>query len=122
MTDRVRELLFKQIGKRSDGWLFPSPRYQGEHIKRHALTAAWRVTANKAGVSADVDLYCARHTYGTDVMRVTKDPFLTMKLLGHTELSTTERYQHPDMGLIGAMMDERNELRHNSRHSREMVQ
>lgn len=122
MTDRVKELLFQQIGKRSDGWLFPSPRYPGEHIKRHALTAAWRVTANRAGVSADVDLHCGRHPYARNVMRATKDPFLTMRLLGHTELSTTERYQHPDIGMIGAMIDERNELRHKLRHSREMVQ
>lgn len=122
MTDRVKELLLKQIGRRTDGWVFPSPRRRGEHIKRHALTVAWRATANKAGVSPDVDLYCARHTYATDVMQATKDPFLTMKLLGHTELSTTERYQHPNMGMIGALMDERNQLRHNSRHTGQMLQ
>lgn len=51
-------------------------------------------SGNDAGVSPDVDLYCARHAYGTDVMKATKDPFMTMRLLGHTELSTTERYQH----------------------------
>lgn len=122
MTDRVKELLFAQIGKRSDGWIFPSPRYPSQAIKRHALTAAWRKTANKAGVSSDVDLYCARHTYATDVMHATKDPFLTMRLLGHTELSTTERYQHPNLEMIGTLMDERNQLRHTLRHSQEMVQ
>lgn len=122
MTDRVKGLLFRQIGGRLDGWVFPSPRYPGEHIKRHALTSAWRVAANKAGISADVDLYCARHTYGTDVMNATKDPFLTMRLLGHADLGTTSRYQHPNMGMIGALMDERNELRHKLRHSGQMVQ
>jgi len=122
MTDRVKELLFKQIGSRTDGWVFPSPRYANEHIKRHALTTAWRVTANKAGVSADVDLYGARHTYGTDVMNATKDPFLTMRLLGHAELATTSRYQHPSMELVGALMNERNDLRHKQRHSGEMLQ
>ena len=122
MTDRVRELLSKQIGKRTEGWLFPSPRYRGEHIKRNSLSAAWRVTANKAGVSPDVDLYCARHTFATDVMHATKDPFMTMKLLGHTELSTTERYQHPNMDMVGALMNERNQLRHISRHTGQMVQ
>lgn len=122
MTERVKELLTKRIGRRVDGWLFPSPRYPKEHIKRNALTAAWRLTANKAGVSSDVDLYCARHTYGTDVFNATKDPFLTMKLMGHTEISTTERYQHPNMGMIGALMDERNLLRHNLRHTGQMLQ
>ena len=122
MTDRVRGLLFTQVGSRTDGWVFPSPRYPGEHIQRHALTTAWRVTANKAGVSPDVDLYGARHTYGTDVMRATKDPFLTMRLLGHADLSTTGRYQHPSMELVGALMNERNDLRHKQRHSGEMLQ
>ena len=126
MTDRVKQLLFAQIGKRVDGWLFPSPRYQGQHIKRHALTQAWRKAANNAGISADVDFYCARHTFGTDVMQATKNPFLTMKLLGHTELSTTSIYQHPEMDGIGALMNERNRSRanlcHSSCHSGGMLQ
>jgi hypothetical protein len=62
MTDRVKKLLHAQIGKRSGGWLFPSPRYAGQPIKRHALTAAWRMKATKAGVSPDVDpLLCEAH-------------------------------------------------------------
>lgn len=122
MTDRVKELLFTQIGKRTAGWLFPSPRYAGQPIKRHALSTAWRKTATKAGVSPDVDLYCARHTYGTDIMNVTKDPFLTMRLMGHTELSTTDRYQHPNMDHIGQLMNARNDLRHSLRHSSQLLQ
>ena len=122
MTDRVKKLLYAQIGKRSGGWLFPSPRYAGQPIKRHALTAAWRMKATKAGVSPDVDLYCARHTYGTDIMNATKDPFMTMRLMGHTELSTTKRYQHPSMAHIGELMDARNDLRHSSCHSDHLVQ
>jgi integrase/recombinase XerD len=122
MTDRVKKLLYVQIGKRTGGWLFPSPRYRGQPIKRNALTAAWRKKAAQAGVSPDVDLYCARHTYGTDIMQATKDPFLTMQLMGHTELSTTERYQHPNMAHIGELMNARNDLRHSSCHSDHLVQ
>ena len=122
MTDRVKKLLFTQIGKRTAGWLFPSPRYAGQPIKRHALTTAWRKTATKAGVSPDVDLYCARHTYGTDIMNATKDPFLTMRLMGHTELGTTDRYQHPNMTHISELMNARNDLRHSSCHSDHLVQ
>ena len=122
ITDRVRKLLFTQIGKRTAGWLFPSPRYAGQPIKRHALTTAWRKTATKAGVSPDVDLYCARHTYGTDIMNATKDPFLTMRLMGHTELGTTDRYQHPNMTHISELMNARNDLRHSSCHSDHLVE
>lgn len=122
MTNRVKQLLFAQIGKRASGWLFPSPRYPGQPIRRHALTTAWRKAANRAGVSPDVDLYCARHTYATDVMNATRNPFITMRLLGHTELATTERYRHPEIAHVGELMDERNRLRHNLRHSPELLQ
>jgi hypothetical protein len=56
------------------GRCFPSPRYPGQPIKRAALTQAWCRTANKAGVSSNVDLYCARHTFDTDRFKATKDP------------------------------------------------
>jgi len=51
MTNRVKEVLFAKVGKRAEGWLFPSPRYRGQPIKRHALTTAWRRVADDAGVS-----------------------------------------------------------------------
>jgi integrase len=111
MTHRVRGLLATQIGSRTEGWVFPSPRYHGQPIKRAALTQAWRRTANKVGVSPNVDLYCARHTFGTDLFKATKDPFLTRDLMGHTDLSTTDRYQHPELHHVGGLMGARNQTR-----------
>jgi site-specific recombinase XerD len=111
MTQRVEGLLATQIGPRAEGWVFPSSRYPGQPIKRAALTQAWRRTANKAGVSPNVDLYCARHTFGTDLFKATKDPFLTRDLMGHTDLSTTDRYQHPELHHVGGLMDARNQTR-----------
>jgi integrase len=114
MTSRLRGILLAHIGPRTEGWLFPSPRYYGLPIQRQALTAAWRRVADAAGVDGDVDLYCARHTFGTDVMKKTKDPFLTMRLMGHADLASTERYQHPDLSGVGKLMDARNEARSTS--------
>lgn len=111
LTDRMKEKLSEQIGKRTEGWIFPSPRYAGQAIKRHALTAAWRRVCNAAGVPADLKLYSARHTFGTDAMTATKNPFLVMKAMGHTELSTTQRYQHHDIVELGAHMNARNRKR-----------
>ena len=111
LTDRMKEKLFVQIGARTEGWIFPSKRRPGEPIKRHALTCSWRKVCAAAGVSPDLKLYCARHTFATDAMSATKNPFLVMKALGHTELSTTERYQHHDILDLGAHMNERNRKR-----------
>jgi integrase len=106
MTQRVKELLQAHLGSRTTGWVFPSPRYPGRPIKRQALTVA-----DKAGIDPDVDLYCARHTFGTDVMKATKDPFLTKLLIGHSDLKTTERANHPELNHAGGLMDARNHAR-----------
>jgi site-specific recombinase XerC len=50
-------------------------------------------------------------------MEATKNPFQVMRMLGHANLSTTRRYQHHDIAEVGSLMDARNELRHNLRHS-----
>jgi integrase len=86
MTQRVKELLQAHLGSRTTGWVFPSPRYPGRPIKRQALTVAWRKAADKAGIDPDVGLYCARYTFGTEVMKATKDPFLTKLLIGHSDV------------------------------------
>ena len=87
MTPRLEQKLRLQIGSRTRGWVFPSPltRRKGFPIRRQALTAAWKKMAKKAGLESDVNLYCARHAYGTDAMAAIKDPFLVMKLMGHKE-------------------------------------
>lgn len=106
MTTRLREKLLRQIGIRSAGWVFPSPRYPGRPIQRQALTVAWRKAADKAGVDADVNLYCARHSFGSDVMEATKNQFQLMKVMGHTTVRTTQRYQHHETADIGRQLEE----------------
>ena len=86
MTTRLRTKLLEQIGTRTDGWVFPSPRYPGQPIQRQALTVAWRKAANKAGVALRQSV-CARHTFGTDAMEATKNPFKVMRVMGHTTLA-----------------------------------
>lgn len=104
MTTRLRGKLLEQIGTRTDGWVFPSPRYQGKPIQRQARTAAWRKAADKAGVDSDVNLYCARHTFGSDVMEATNNQFQLMKVMGHTTVKTTQRYQHHETAGVGKLL------------------
>jgi integrase len=113
MTTRVREKLVEALGGRTEGWVFPSTRYRGKPIQRKALSEAWRRVCLLVGVPASVKLYCARHTFATDVMKATRNPFLTMRLMGHTKLSMTDKYQHPDFEGVGSLMDARNEVRRN---------
>lgn len=69
MTARLRKKLLERAGNRTSGWVFASPGYKGDPIQRQALTAAWRRACDLAGVPADLNLYCARHTFGTDAWR-----------------------------------------------------
>jgi integrase len=125
MTDRVKEALFVEIGQRTAGWLFPSQRHAGQPITSQAFTVAWRKAARKAGVSDDLDLYSARHTFGTDLMTATKNPFLVSKLMGHSSPSITARYMHHEASEVAGLMNDRNkerEERHSSGHSEALIQ
>jgi|GEM_PF-576165 integrase len=111
MTDRVRKILFAHISSRTEGWLFPSPRYQGRPITRPALTQAFRLARTMAGLPKSKKLYSARHTFGTDLMAGTGNPKLVMDLMGHSDLKVTMHYLHPETSKVAAIMNERNQTR-----------
>jgi integrase len=60
---------------------------------RHPVTLShkFRVVATAAGYG-NVRLYDLRHTFGTVMVLAGVDPFHVSKLMGHTSLSTTQRY------------------------------
>ena len=60
-------------------------RYVRAMTKRYAL---------KAGIKKDVHPYTLRHTFATDLYRQTHDLYLTGKMLGHADISTTTIYTH----------------------------
>jgi integrase len=92
ISERVREVLGQQIGERKDGWVFPSSRYPGEPIQRHALTSAFAIARRKAGLPSNLKLYNARHTFATDIMAASGNVFLLKALMGHTDVKTLDRY------------------------------
>ena len=60
-------------------------RYVRAMVKRYAL---------KAGIQKDVHPHTLRHTFATDLYRETHDLYLTGKMLGHADISTTTIYTH----------------------------
>jgi integrase len=42
-------------------------------------------------------IYSARHTFGTQVLAASGDLAATMKVMGHRDVKTTMRYQHPQL-------------------------
>ena len=115
MFDR---LMFRCAGKK-DGWLFPSPRAADGHLT--TVAKQFREARRKAGLPESLVLYCARHTFATTAYEATGNLAMIMKVMGHTDVRTSMRYQHPAVDSIRDAIDQRN-LRHNSRHSELRVQ
>ena len=52
-------------------------------------------TAALAGLPESRVLYCARHTFGTAAYGATGNLAMVMNVMGHTDIRTAMRYQHP---------------------------
>ena len=53
---------------------------------------ALRKWAEAAGVEKHISFHCSRHTFGTMMLTLGADLFTTSKLMGHTNIQTTEIY------------------------------
>jgi integrase len=114
----VDMLLVRCVGK-AEGWLFPSTRAKSGH--RTTVAKQFREARQQAGLAASIVLYCARHAFGTAVYDETKNLATVMKVMGHTDVRTAMRYQHPILDPVRDAIVQRNS-RHNPRHNELRVQ
>lgn len=74
------------MGNRAEGVVFkglPSPSFTNLLLKRWALDA---------GIRKNISFHTARHTFATMMLTVGVDLYTTSKLLGHTNVATTQIY------------------------------
>jgi integrase len=110
--------------RRSLGFAFPLlfiafglPEAQ-QNTSPHDGRKKFREARKAAGLPASLVLYAARHTYGTFVYEATKNLQLVMNSMGHGDVRTTMRYQlHDHLEPVRNAIDQRNQERHNLRHS-----
>lgn len=101
MTPYLRTLIDEQRGKHPEYvWTIPARdgrrgKVRGDRypLNYDAARAAWQRACGLAGV-AGVNIHQLRHTAATRLLRATGDLYLVQKLLGHTRITTTERYVH----------------------------
>jgi len=86
-------LLDQAIGDRTEGPAFLSPTGRGWRVAN--LSRTYSRLRDLAGLPKDLVLYLARHECGTKICRE-KGIEYARRLLGHTDISTTQRYMHLD--------------------------
>jgi integrase/recombinase XerC len=90
---KLGQLLDQAIGTRTEGSVFLSPA--GRQWRVSNLSRTYSRLRDTAGLSKDLVLYLARHECGTKVYRE-KGIEYARRLLGHANISTTQRYMHLD--------------------------
>jgi integrase len=60
----------------------------------------FREAREKAGLPKELVLYCGRHDYGTRVLQKTGNPAVVMKTMGHKDVRTAMKYQHPELDIV----------------------
>jgi site-specific recombinase XerD len=87
------ELLAQAIGERQAGPIFLS--LAGKAWSVPNLSRTYSRLRDVAGLPRDLVLYLARHECGTKICRQ-KGIEYARRLLGHSNISTTQRYMHLD--------------------------
>ena len=68
----------------------------------------FRLAREEAGLPDDLVLYCGRHDYGTRVLSTTGNLAAVMKTMGHTDVKTAMQYQHPEIDIVRAALNQAN--------------
>jgi integrase len=105
VSPRMRNALLARFSGEKEGWVFPSKRASCGHLT--TVARAFQKARAAAGLPEDLVLYCARHGFGTEMYRETKNLFAVMKAMGHAAVATTMKYQHHDIDEIAEVASRR---------------
>jgi len=117
MSERVIEALQIRRNGQTEGWVFPSDSACGHTT---SVAKAFAKVRAALGLSKEIVLYSARHSFATKVMGATGDLSLVMRVLGHSSAQTAMIYQHPSLETVRSVINESQgatPARHNSRHT-----
>jgi len=98
ISDRAFEVFRRRCEGRREGWVFPSKRSKVGHLT--TMADHFRQARRMAGLPEDLVLYCGRHDYGTRVMKQTGNLKAVMLTMGHKDVKTAMRYQHPEVEIV----------------------
>jgi integrase len=105
ISPRVRLALLARYSEEKEVWVFPSKRARCGHLT--TMAKQFEKARKDAGLPKDLVLYCARHGFGTEMYRATKNLFAVMNVMGHTAVSTTMKYQHQNIDEVALVASHR---------------
>ncbi|MBA3712031.1 MAG: site-specific integrase [Pyrinomonadaceae bacterium] len=82
-------------------WLFPSYK-PDQPISSSAVQRASQRAAREAGLSKQVTVRMLRHCFATHLLEAGTNIRVIQTLLGHSSVSTTQRYTHISTGVVRA--------------------
>lgn len=89
---------WERMGRPRQGWIFPSAKAECGHMV--TIYKPFTNARNRAGLPEEMVLYCARHGVCTRVAEVATLKEV-MQAMGHQDMKTALKYQHPDSKAIG---------------------
>lgn len=105
LSPRVKRALLARYKGETEGWVFTAKRARSGHLT--TVAKAFQKARTMAGLPKDLVPYCARHGFGTEMYRATKNLFAVMNVMGHAAVSTTMKYQHQDIDEVAAVASQR---------------
>lgn len=102
MTPRVYQLLrarHESAGFPNEGWVFPSSSREG-HFNGDGAKGQHKLALEQSHVEP-FEPYVLRHTALTRIAETCNDPFVVMRIAGHSSITMTQRYIHPEADAIG---------------------
>lgn len=89
LSDSVINLL-TTIPHADNQWIFPNPETNKPYV---SIYYSWN-TARKSCGLADVRMHDLRHSFASFLVNAGRTLFEVQKILGHTQIKTTQRYAH----------------------------
>lgn len=90
LSEAMISLLAHLPRQDDNDYLFPSPKTEVPFI---SVFHSWDSARRKAGL-ADVRIHDLRHSFASYVINAGRSLYVVQKLLGHTQIKTTQRYAH----------------------------
>lgn len=82
-------------------WIFANPESGKPYVQLHR---AWDTARKRAGL-ADLRMHDLRHTFASLLINAGRSLYEVQKILGHTQIKTTQRYSHLSQDTLIAAAD-----------------